>query len=319
MKKQASPFYKEKLILNLTKAVIIISIFMILSCSCLCEAQYSSKFPYSGFSSINPITSYMYNYNDYPVAGYNYRQSYAQSASFPSYNSIYNSIVSFPSPYPYGRSPYGGPYPSQDYYNYIYGMPSFIGSAYGINPFFPSWIPWLDPTFSYFSPGSMTGYFPQVYMPPYYISTQIGGGDRYIPIPKSPSQNIPSPAPGKLSGTWKSEVWPEAAGHPISGKLELNRTGDPDTINMEGHVGEGTMTSFNYTPTSGESSISFSSVFDSGGTASFSGTADNQLCPQNVYCFWSGSFTVEGTYTVKDSTGLLVDEGTFTLKYPENL
>jgi len=131
-------------------------------------------------------------------------------------------------------------------------------------------------------------------------------------------QPTAAPAPVRMEGEWQSQ-------NPTSetlqkGSLIVDR--EKQTVEMPGSayaVGEGSLLSFCYTPTGGSAPISFQAKFNAGTcTASFTGTANNSLCPPGVMCFWEGQFSVDGKYSLNGSLGQLLDEGTFSLKYPVN-
>ncbi len=115
-----------------------------------------------------------------------------------------------------------------------------------------------------------------------------------------------------MEGEWQSQNLTSG------GKLAIDR--EKQIVEMLGSpyaLGQGSLLNFQYTPTGGSSPISFQAEFAGGSyTACFTGTASNSLCPPGVWCFWAGRFSVDGQYSLKDSLGQLLDEGTFSLKYP---
>ena len=137
-------------------------------------------------------------------------------------------------------------------------------------------------------------------------------------------QQKAAPAPRRMEGEWQSQNLTNAGkltdGEKLTdgGKLTVDQ--DTQTVEMLGspqNPGQGSLVNFRYTPTGGSSPISFQANFTSGSyTASFTGTASNSLCPPGVWCIWEGRFLVDGKYSLMDSTGQLLDEGTFNLKYP---
>ncbi|MEW5802125.1 MAG: DUF333 domain-containing protein [bacterium] len=122
-----------------------------------------------------------------------------------------------------------------------------------------------------------------------------------------------APAPIKMEGAWQSQNNPASGG-----KLTIDR--ENQTVEMADSpydLGQGYLMNFHYTPTGGSSPISFQAGFNNGNyTADFTGTASNSLCPPGVWCIWAGQFLVDGKYSLKDSLGQLLDEGTFNLAHP---
>lgn len=114
-----------------------------------------------------------------------------------------------------------------------------------------------------------------------------------------------------MTGEWQSQQLTDEGSNKITGELEYHRGND--LLKMLGSslsLGEGELTEFKYTPTRGEAPISFKGVFDSGYTAYFFGTADNNR--SSGYTEFN-FFVVEGTYKIKDNEGQIVDKGTFEL------
>jgi len=120
-------------------------------------------------------------------------------------------------------------------------------------------------------------------------------------------------APIRMEGEWKSQNHTDTMG-----KLIIDR--EEQTVDMFDSPWvkeQGSLVNFLYIPTGGSAPISFQANFADGSIVGhFSGTAANSLCPPGVWCIWVGQFVVEGSYSLKDNLGQLLDEGTFTLKYP---
>lgn len=121
-----------------------------------------------------------------------------------------------------------------------------------------------------------------------------------------------APAPTRMEGSWQSQTQTDGGSLVVDQEKHIVEMADSSH-----NLGQGSLTNFLYTPTGGSSPISFQAIFAGGSyTASFTGTASNSLCPPGVWCIWEGRFSVDGTYSLKDSLGQLLDEGTFNLKYP---
>ena len=147
-------------------------------------------------------------------------------------------------------------------------------------------------------------YSPLSYLPSYLPSS-------IIPIPRAPDPE-PASAPKKMTGEWKSQQLTDENGCKMEGNLEYDRDNNLLKITDSSlPLGEGVLSAFEYTPTSGDAPISFKGIFESGYTAYFSGIAYNSLCPKGVYCSSAGHFEIEGTYKIKNNEGQIVDKGTF--------
>lgn len=269
-------------------------------------AQWPSYNEYGSFTdySFNPSLSlsnspynYSYTSSSFPTFEFNGNRLY--NNSFLSYYD--NSYMPLFSPsslsYPFQGGLYAGPI-------------GFDPFSFNFDPystlFYPSPIinfsPWqnLNINNNFWSPWSI----PSIYSP-----------SSIIPVPKGPDPE-PADEPSKLSGEWQSQQLTDGGGNKIKGKLEYDQNNDSlKILDSSLSLGEGSLTEFKYTPTSGKSSISFKGVFTSGYTASFSGIANNSLCPKGVYCAWAGAFEVEGEYVIKNSIGQIADKGTFSLSY----
>jgi len=266
-------------------------------------------------------------YNEYAsFTDYSFNPSLSLSNS--PYNYSYTSS-SFPTFEFNGNSPYNNSFLS--YYDNSY-MPLFsISSALsypfqgglyagpiGYNPFSFNFDPYS--TFLYtspivnFSPWQNLNIISNFWSPPWF-TPPIFSPSSIIPVPKGPDPE-PADEPSKLSGEWQSQQLTDGEGNKIKGILEYDQNNNSlKILDSSLSLGEGSLTEFNYTPTSGKASISFKGVFTSGYTASFSGIADNSLCPKGVYCAWAGAFEVEGEYVIKNSIGQIADKGTFSLSY----
>ena len=253
-----------------------------------------------------------------------FNSNYSLFNLFPSYgNSLSSAFYSFPGSFyggPFG-SPYGGLYAlSSTYNNYLSGGTYNLLSP-GLNPY-------LMPSTPYISPLSLGPWVsqpnwpvnvapvnnnwwpgPAPYVPPYSI----------YPLPQPSSYCDPASAPGKMAGDWSSKELKDEEDNLFTGGLSISRGEDSGTIKMLDSplsLGEGTLTEFKYTRTSGTAPISFKGEFFSGYTAEFTGTANNKLCCRNHFCAWAGVFEVEGEYRIKDKLGQTADRGTFNIKGP---
>ncbi len=265
--------------------------------------NYTNSFTSSSFPSfefrgsenygnyLNGETYSQYNNNFSPY----YDNSY--TSSFSLFSDSFNNLGPFP----------GGLYPGLTGYDPFFPNPSL---PFLLDPYstflYPSpiinFLPWqgLNITNNLWSPWSI----PSIFSPP-----------SMIPTPKSPDPE-PADAPYKMTGEWQSQQLTDGDGNTIKGELEYHQGNDLlKILDSSLSLGEGSLTEFKYTPTSGKGPISFKGVFNSGYTASFSGTANNSRCPKGVYCVWAGAFEVEGEYVIKNSIGQIVDKGTFSLSY----
>ncbi|MEW5800860.1 MAG: hypothetical protein AB1847_02035 [bacterium] len=141
-----------------------------------------------------------------------------------------------------------------------------------------------------------------------------------IPVQYPQTVTKPAPAPVKMEGEWQSRQITNAnTGAAAAGSLALDTSSEPGILEIASSplpLGSGPVTQFQYIPTSGDAPISFMAEFPSGYTAVFTGTANNSLCPLNVYCAFAGIFTVKGEYVIKDDRGQAADQGTFNLEGP---
>jgi len=219
---------------------------------------------------------------------------------FPEFNSPGANFFS-PSTFPlYPEAVYVGPN----------GGELYTGSA-GNNPFYPG----ISSAFISNTPSpytmSLAWYSPWLVTPSFFPSFLPSSIIRF-PGGESSYESPPAYAPDKVTGEWKSQQLTDEDGNKIKGKLEYDRKNNLlKMLDSSLPLGEGELTEFKYTPTFHEAPISFKGVFDSGYTAYFSGTADNQLCPRDAWCALAGYFDVEGTYTIKNNEGEIVDRGTF--------
>ncbi|MEW6379417.1 MAG: DUF333 domain-containing protein [bacterium] len=137
----------------------------------------------------------------------------------------------------------------------------------------------------------------------------------YLGLPSCLDQQAgqPAPAPLGMEGEWKSQN-PDIGG----GKMVVDRQKQTvEMLDSPQAQGLGLLVNFQYTPTGGSGPISFQAKFPAGSiVANFIGTANNSLCPLGVWCIWAGQFLVDGSYSLKNNLGQLLDEGTFNLKYP---
>jgi len=258
----------------------------------------SSSFPSIGFRGLENYGNYL-NGETYSQYNNNFSSFYDNSytSSFSLFPESFTNLGPFP----------GGLYAGLTNYNPFFPNPSlpFFSDPYSTF-LYPSPIinfpPWqgLNITNNLWPPWSI----PSIFSPP-----------SIIPTPKSPDPE-PADAPYKRSGEWQSQQLTDGNGDTIKGELEYDQGNDLlKILDSSLPLGEGSLIEFKYTPTSGKASISFKGVFTSGYTASFSGIADNHLCPKGVYCAWAGSFEVEGEYVIINSIGQIVDKGAFSLSY----
>jgi len=307
---------------------------------------YSNSFnSASPFISTSPFTPASYslsgllsrsseNYSNTSMTGGIYGQytnAFIPSTPYNNVSPSSGSSLSALSLFPSGPS-YGG------LYGGLYGGPNgglFAGlTSYGVYPSgtFPSWPQ------SYSAPMySGTGVIPPPLLGLAQAGTIMGtvispvitvtpdnswpGAPSIIPIPHPPGygETTPAPAPWKGEGEWQSLQISYTDSGAAKGKLILDTVDDQKVLEMENSSlfpDRGLATQFQYVPTSGDAPISFKAEFPSGYTAEFTGTANNSLCPLNVFCAFGGYFTIEGEYVIKSDLGQVVDQGTFNLKWP---
>ncbi|MGA1865053.1 MAG: hypothetical protein ACMUHX_08325 [bacterium] len=271
-----------------------------------------------------------------PFTGLNFPwPSYTGSLFSPNYSTYGNSFpTSF---YPFPGSFSGGIYGGLN--GGLYGLSSGYNNYTGggnYNLFSPGLSPFFMPTNPYISPSSLVTsgnqpnwtvnvlpgnnnwwQGPPLYFPQNSLFNPILPS--IIPVSQPNTYCDPASAPGRMKGDWNSQMLKDEDGNALSGELSVRSGGDSDTINMLDSyliLGEGSLTEFKYTRTSGKAPISFQGTFYSGYTANFTGTANNKLCCRNTYCAFAGVFEVEGNYVIKDKLGEIADKGTFKLKGP---
>lgn len=234
---------------------------------------------------------------------------------FSSYLSLYPSYTNTIPSY---RGSLGNTfYPtSGNFFQLFSPQPLFLGTQYGIGGFnYPNTISTdilIPPSQNILYFGKMpSAMFPTSYplgnfpgSPSNSITAGFNTGWGIISYPLPESKRTPMNL-RPVTGKWQSNVSSE------SGKLYYDYK--KEILRMEGSSlleEEGTMTEYNYTPKFGKSPISFKAEFDSGYAAEISGIVDNN---------WDGNpesyneyFYGEGDYVIKDSTGQIIDSGTFT-------